>query len=73
MDTLPHRPFGRTGVALSPVALGGHEFLPDGRSRGFNEDMRKAVTPGTLLPGFGGDRRKPCCTPPTTPTSTSST
>ena len=58
MDNLPHRPFGRTGVALSPVALGGHEFLPDGRSRGFNEDMRKAVTPGTLLPGFGGDRRQ---------------
>jgi aryl-alcohol dehydrogenase-like predicted oxidoreductase len=57
MAPLPHRPFGRTGLALSPLALGGHEFLGNGRSRGFNEDMAKAVTAGYIVPGFGGPKR----------------
>jgi aryl-alcohol dehydrogenase-like predicted oxidoreductase len=50
-------PFGKTGIAVSQIALGGHEYLGDGRSRGFNEDMAKAVTPGFIAPGFGGPRR----------------
>ena len=28
-----------TDVRLSRVALGGHEYLPNGNSRGFNEDF----------------------------------
>lgn len=49
---------GRTGVKISLLGLGGHEFLPDGRSRGFNEDFQRAVTPGKLIPGFGGEKRR---------------
>lgn len=44
-------------AGLSRVGLGGHEFLPDGRSRGFNEDFRRATTPGVVWEGFGGDGR----------------
>jgi aryl-alcohol dehydrogenase-like predicted oxidoreductase len=47
-----------TDVRLSRVALGGHEYLPNGNSRGFNEDFAKAITPGHSFPGFGGDKRK---------------
>jgi aryl-alcohol dehydrogenase-like predicted oxidoreductase len=47
-----------TGVRLSRVALGGHEYLPNGNSRGFNEDFAKAITPGHSFPGFGGEGRK---------------
>ena len=35
-----------TNVRLSRAALGGHEYLPNGNSRGFNEDFAKAITPG---------------------------
>jgi Predicted oxidoreductases (related to aryl-alcohol dehydrogenases) len=49
---------GNSGVRLSRIALGGHEYLPNGNSRGFNEDFQKAVTPGYIFPGFGGEKRK---------------
>ena len=49
---------GRLGRDVSRIGLGGHEFLPDGRSRGFNEDYARATTPGVIFPGFGGDKRK---------------
>ena len=49
--------FEKAGIEVSRIALGGHEFLANGRSRGFNEDMAKAVTPGYFLPGFGGSKR----------------
>jgi aryl-alcohol dehydrogenase-like predicted oxidoreductase len=52
------RQFGKTGLLLSEIALGGHEFLQNGRSRGFNEDFANAVTAGYLLDGFGGPQRK---------------
>lgn len=48
----------RTGVEISAIGLGGHEYLPDGRSRGFNEDAKLAIQPGYLFPGFGGERRR---------------
>jgi predicted aldo/keto reductase-like oxidoreductase len=38
--------------------MGGHEYLPDGRSRGFNEDFNLAVRPGHIFEGFGQDTRK---------------
>lgn len=47
-----------TNVRLSRAALGGHEYLPNGDSRGFNEDFAKAITPGHSFPGFGGTKRK---------------
>jgi aryl-alcohol dehydrogenase-like predicted oxidoreductase len=53
-----YRPMGETGVELSVVGLGGHEYLPDGRSRGFNEDFREAVKPGYEAEGYGGDARR---------------
>jgi aryl-alcohol dehydrogenase-like predicted oxidoreductase len=43
---------------VSVIGLGGHEFLPDGRSRGFNEDFKRAVTPGEIFDGFGAQRRR---------------
>lgn len=53
-----YRTAPRIGVPISLFSMGGHEYLPDGRSRGFNEDMTKATrTPGYIFDGFGGDRR----------------
>ena len=49
---------GNTDVEISIFAMGGHEYLPDGRSRGFNEDFNLAVRPGHIFEGFGQDTRK---------------
>ena len=49
---------GSTGIEVSAIALGGHEYLSNGRSRGFNEDFSQAVTPGYLGEGYGGKKRK---------------
>jgi aryl-alcohol dehydrogenase-like predicted oxidoreductase len=48
----------RIGVKISVIGLGGHEYLADGRSRGFNENSALAVTPGHIFSGFGGEKRK---------------
>ena len=53
-----YRELGSTGFKASILGLGGHEFLPDGRSRGFNEDHLRATTPGVLYEGFGAEKRK---------------
>lgn len=53
-----YRQIGHSEVHVSVFGLGGHEFLPNGKSRGFNEDAHKAVSPGYLFKGFGGDKRK---------------
>ena len=55
---MQYRRLGERDVEISVVALGGHEYLGDGRSRGFNEDFARAVTPGQFLEGFGGPKRK---------------
>jgi aryl-alcohol dehydrogenase-like predicted oxidoreductase len=52
------RPIANGDVKLSRIALGGHEYLDNGNSRGFNEDFEKATTPGYIFPGFGGEKRK---------------
>jgi aryl-alcohol dehydrogenase-like predicted oxidoreductase len=49
---------GDTGVELSAIALGGHEYLPEGPMRGFNEDFEAAVEPGVAFEGYGGERRR---------------
>ena len=53
-----YKRLGDTDVELSIIALGGHEYLPDGKSRGFNEDSKRAVTPGEIFAGFGSARRQ---------------
>jgi predicted aldo/keto reductase-like oxidoreductase len=53
-----YRTAPRIGVPLSLFSMGGHEYLADGRSRGFNEDMQKATRDiGYIFDGFGGSRR----------------
>ena len=53
-----YRKIGNSDIKISVFGLGGHEFLANGKSRGFNEDQKRAVTPGYLFDGFGGDKRK---------------
>lgn len=52
------KPLGNTGIDVSMISMGGHEYLPNHKSRGFNEDFEKAITPGYIFPGFGGENRK---------------
>jgi aryl-alcohol dehydrogenase-like predicted oxidoreductase len=40
------------------VGLGGHEYLPDGRSRGFNDAPDRATLPGVVLEGYGLAQRQ---------------
>ena len=53
-----YKKLGKTGIEISILSMGGHEYLVDGRSRGFNEDFQLAVTPGYIFEGFGSERRK---------------
>ena len=56
--SMQYRKFGKTDVALSIFGMGGHEYLADGRSRGFNENFNLAVTPNHIFEGFGQEVRK---------------
>lgn len=49
---------GNTGVKISVLGMGGHEYLANGKSRGFNEDFAKSTTAGQLFEGFGAENRK---------------
>ena len=53
-----YKEVGHTGVKISVLSMGGHEYLPDGRSRGFNENFELAIRPGYFFGGFGQERRK---------------
>ena len=53
-----YKRLGRLDVFISIVALGGHEYLPSGLSRGFNENFELAIQPGYIFKGFGQDARK---------------
>ena len=53
-----YRTLGKTGVMLSVIGMGGHEYLPNGKSRGFNENFELAIQPGYIFEGFGQDARK---------------
>ena len=53
-----YKRIGDTDVEISVFSIGGHEYLPDGRSRGFNEDFDLAVKPGYIFNGFGEGQRK---------------
>ena len=52
-----YRSLGNTGVKVSAIGLGGHEFHPDSRVAGFGDDKELAVTPGHIFPGFGEENR----------------
>ena len=41
-----YRQVGDNDVRLSIIGLGGHEYLKDGSSRGFNEDFEDAHEQG---------------------------
>jgi aryl-alcohol dehydrogenase-like predicted oxidoreductase len=49
---------GSSGLRLSRLGLGGHEYRPDGGLRGFGDDWALALTPGHVFEGFGQDRRR---------------
>lgn len=49
---------GKSGVKVSVLGMGGHEYLPNGKSRGFNEDFAKSTTAGQIFDGFGSENRK---------------
>ena len=53
-----YRQIGDSDVQLSIIGLGGHEYLDNGSSRGFNEDFAAAVRPGYVGVGYGGERRR---------------
>lgn len=53
-----YRKMGDSNVKISILSLGGHEYLPDGRSRGFNENFDLAIQSGYIFEGFGQERRK---------------
>ena len=52
-----YKPFGTTDINFSVIGLGGHEYLPNGSSRGFNEHRGEAVKPGYIGEGYGGPAR----------------
>ena len=43
-----YRSTERVDVEVSVIGLGGHEYLPDGRSRGFNDAPDRATLPGVV-------------------------
>jgi aryl-alcohol dehydrogenase-like predicted oxidoreductase len=53
-----YKRLGTTEVFISLVSMGGHEYLPSGLSRGFNEDMQLAIKPGHIFDGFGQEARR---------------
>lgn len=55
---MEYRLYGAQDAQLSVIGLGGHEYLPNGSSRGFNEDPKEAIRPGYTAEGYGGEPRK---------------
>ena len=53
-----YREYGKTGLKVSVIGLGGHEFGDGGLIRAFGENQKLAVTPGYIFEGFGGKNRE---------------
>ncbi len=51
------RQLGNTGIAVSEIGLGGHEFAASSHIKGFHDDLWRSLTPGQVMPGFGGEER----------------
>lgn len=55
---MQYRPLGRTGFDVSIVALGGHEYHPDGRLKGIQDEFEKAIKAGYKNPNFASPERR---------------
>ena len=55
---MKYRKLGALDLEVSALAMGGHEYLPSGKSRGFNENFELAVRPNHIFDGFGQESRK---------------
>ncbi len=53
-----YRELGNSGVRVSVIGLGGHEFGPGGKIRGFQDDPKLAIRRGYVFEGFGGANRR---------------
>jgi len=53
-----YRELGRTGVKISVIGLGGHEFGEGGKICGFQDDHKLAVERGYVFDGFGQENRR---------------
>ncbi|MBT3604592.1 MAG: aldo/keto reductase, partial [Candidatus Latescibacteria bacterium] len=49
---MQYRKIEKANIELSVIGLGGHEYLPNGSSRGFNEDRQNAIKPGYTGQGY---------------------
>jgi len=52
------RPLGKTGISVSEIALGGHEFQPDGSVKGFAAGRDATGKPDFVDPGFATQDRR---------------
>jgi aryl-alcohol dehydrogenase-like predicted oxidoreductase len=55
---MKYRKFGKLDLEISAISMGGHEYLPSGASRGFNENFELAIRPDYIFDGFGQQARK---------------
>ena len=55
---MKYRKIGKLEIEISVISMGGHEYLPSGLSRGFNENFELAVRPDYIFDGFGQEARK---------------
>lgn len=55
---MKYRKLGNIEIEISAISMGGHEYLPSGASRGFNENFELAVRPDYIFDGFGEESRK---------------
>ncbi|MDB5083794.1 MAG: NADP-dependent oxidoreductase domain [Bacilli bacterium] len=55
---MQYRTYGKSGVQVSVIGLGGHEFRSNGKIKGFHDDSKKAIQPGYIFPDFGGEERE---------------